>query len=385
MIVTNRDNCTGCELCKSICPKSAIVMMPDKEGFLYPEISNELCVGCGLCSNNCPSNIENHMSSENKANVYAVKLKNDEDRLKSSSGGMFTAISDYVLKHDGVVYGAVFDENFNVCHQRAQDVQVRNKMRGSKYTQSRIYNAYELVKNDLNAGRYVLFTGTACQCVALKKYLDKTDCSKLFVCDLICEGTPSPLVFKSYLNFISSKLKSDVTEVSFRCKETGWNDRKMYIGTHKGAYSNIWYDDPFYQLFSRNIMLRPSCHKCLYANEWRVGDITIGDFWGIDKVNPEFADDKGVSLVLVNTCKGEKLFDEVKESFTCSKQTMEQAKKRQLNLRQPSPKGCKRDEFWGDFCNRGIEYVLKKYTTYGLWVRVKRTIKKFIAPIFRQQ
>lgn len=378
MIITKPELCTGCTVCEKSCPKGAIQMKPNNEGFLYPEISEELCVECGICAKKCPSNNLPEQERLEEPQIFAAKLKDDDALLKSASGGMFTALSDYVLDMGGTVYGAVFDKDFNVHHIKAETKEDRDRMRGSKYTQSSLLDTLTSIKSDLENGRKVLFTGTGCQCAGVRRFLEGTDCTNLFVADLICEGTPSPRVFKDYLKYIAKKHKDKVLDVKFRDKVNGWTGQTMSVKMENSTYYKSSKHDAFYELFFRNVILRPSCHNCPYATMDRQGDVTIGDFWGIDKINPDFMDDKGVSLLIVNTEKGKALLGDIKDMLHLSAQTLEDAKKRQKNLYRPSPKSARREEFWQNYEKKGIKFVLKKYTEEGFLVRVKRGVKKLI-------
>lgn len=384
MIVADKENCTGCTACEKVCPVSAIRMTVDAEGFLYPEISSELCTTCGLCHKICPLTRRNQFEKKALQRVYAVKHRDTNVRSKSSSGGMFTAISEYILSKNGVIYGAVYDCNFVVRHGRAQTGEERDKMRGSKYVQSSLGDTLINVKSDLEGGRIVLFTGTPCQCAAVRKYLANVDCSRLYIMDLLCDGTPSPKFFKEYIAFIAKKNKDKVIDINFRDKMFGWNNKVMKIEMRKQSYCKKASDDGFYQLFFNHILLRPSCYTCIYANKNREGDITVGDFWGIDEINSDFSDENGVSLVIINTPKGERIFEAIKNQLDISCQTMEDAEKKQLRLSKPARMGTRRNEFWKDYQTKGIEYVLKKYTTYGFIVRNKRRIKKIVWNVMRK-
>lgn len=208
--------------------------------------------------------------------------------------------------------------------------------------------------------------------------MEGTDCTNLFVADLICEGTPSPRVFKDYLKYIAKRYKDKVVDVKFRDKVNGWTGQTMSVKMENSTYYKSSKHDAFYEMFFRNVILRPSCHNCPYATMDRQGDVTIGDFWGIDKINPDFMDDKGVSLLIINTEKGKAVLEDIKEKVLLSEQTIEEAKKRQKNLYRPSPKSGRREEFWRDYEKKGIKFVLKKYTEEGFWVRAKRSIKKML-------
>ena len=208
---------------------------------------------------------------------------------------MFTAISDYVLENNGIIYGAGFNEDFVVCHQRASTKEERDMLRGSKYVQSDLKDIFGLVKNDLLNNKIVLFTGTPCQLAGLISFLRDVDTSNLYLCDLICHGTPSPKLYADYLKFIQKLCRRPLKMVNFRDKVYGWHNKVESYTTDRGKKFFRY----FLELYSRHVALRPSCHNCTYTNLNRPSDITIADFWGIENFKPEFDDDKGVSLVLI--------------------------------------------------------------------------------------
>ena len=248
LIYERKEECCGCTACMSICPQQAITMIADEEGFLYPSINQELCIECDLCKKVCPFS-DNYRTSGNydQPLVYAAKHKDDNVRMNSSSGGMFTAISDYILDIDGVIFGAAFDENFVVRHQRAETVEERNKFRGSKYVQSNLVGVFKDIKNELNKGRTVLFTGTPCQNAGLRSYLNK-NYDNLYLCDIVCHGTPSPLIFENYKSFMQKKYKSRIKELSFRDKLLGWRSQAVGIQfINQKAYTKEASEDIFYR------------------------------------------------------------------------------------------------------------------------------------------
>jgi coenzyme F420-reducing hydrogenase beta subunit len=375
-LYTKKENCSGCTACMNICSKNAISMQVDEEGFLYPHINNELCVECGLCTRICPFH-DDYSTNENFDTplVYAVKHKSDDVRLSSSSGGMFTAISDYVLDENGVIYGVDFDENFVVCHKRATTVNERDKFKGSKYVQSDLNQIFKAVKDDLILNRYVLFTGTPCQTAGLYSYLNnKVNTKKLFMCDIVCHGTPSPKIWREYINFMTAKHKKKISQYHFRYK---WRGINVLMKFNDGSSIHNKNDLlTFINLFFSHVVLRPSCHNCKFTNFHRPSDITIADFWGIEKCKPEFEDNKGVSLVLLNTPKGQRLFDEIKRELVYEVSNAKDCP--HPNLQHPSVASPKREEFWNDYYKYGFVYVIKKYVDYGLVAQSKILVKKIL-------
>lgn len=374
-------DCCGCTACVSICPKQAIEMEADKEGFLYPQINLRLCVECGLCQKTC-SFQDTYKTTENfKApKVFAVKHRAETVRSNSTSGGMFTAISDKVLSCGGVVYGAGFDESMIVCHQRANDKQSCNKFRGSKYVQSEMRQVFLEIKVDLECGKKVLFTGTPCQVDGLKNFLNKAgiDKTELILCDLICHGTPSPLLFAEYLAFCEAARGKKIVNHIFRSKVEGWHahtEMNVFSDGEEDCKSIL--SQVHRNIFVSSIALRPSCHYCKYTNLRRPSDITIADFWDIDKTMPAFDDNRGVSLVLINTEKGLAAFEDVREDILFKQGNIIDCM--QPNLRKPTECSPRRVEFWEDYYSNGFNYVAKKYAGYGLIAEYRKLVAKFLA------
>lgn len=303
--------------------------------------------------------------------VYAVQHIDECTRAASRSGGIFTAISDLIIKNNGIVYGCVLDENFKAVHIRADNVENRNRMRGSKYIQSKIGDTYKNVKDDLAMGKKVLFSGTSCQIAGLKKYLGQ-EYDNLLCVDIVCHGVPSPKVWKAYLKWQENKNKSNVKAVDFRNKKDyGWRDHTETLLFENGqsVSSKI-----FTNLFYEHSILRPCCYECPYKSVMHPGDITIADYWGIEKAAPEFDDNKGVSLVLVNNELGEKVFDSVKDAIKWKETKLEDSMQPPLKAPFPKPEG--RKVFWSDFANKSFNYIANKYAGFGVVNKLKRTLGK---------
>ena len=306
--------------------------------------------------------------------VYAVRHKDEDTRATSRSGGIFTALSDEVLEKHGVVYGCVLNENFDAVHVRAENTEDRNCMRGSKYIQSKLGDTFKNVKLDLERGKVVLFSGTSCQVAGLKAYLQK-EYENLICVDIVCHGVPSTKVWHEYLNWQEKKNSSKITGVDFRNKKDfGWRAHMetLYFENNKVVSSGI-----FRSLFYGHNVLRPSCYECPYKSMMHPGDITIADYWGVEKAAPEFDDNKGVSLVLVNNEAGESVFDKVKDKLIWKETRIEDSL--QLPLKAPFPKPETREQFWKDFETRDFAYIAKKHGGQApLWRKVARKLKRFI-------
>lgn len=308
--VDYKKNCTGCSACANICPRGCIRMTADCEGFLYPEVNEEQCMDCGLCENVCP--MLHKPKQHELVAVYGAKNRDDAVRFTSSSGGMFTLLAEEVLRQGGVVAGAALDEKLAVRHVLVDNVDDLFKLRGSKYVQSEIGTIYREVRQQLLAGKKVLFSGTPCQIAGLKGYLVKPFANLLTV-DVVCHGVPSPRVYCKHLAELGEEAGEPVVQVRFRDKAKGWKSGETLFLTEHQRFGASKRQETYMRLFLNNISIRPSCGECAFNNKRSLADITIADYWGIDKQFPEFDDDKGVTLVLVNSRAGADLLALVKE------------------------------------------------------------------------
>lgn len=296
--ITDKKNCCGCSACVQRCPKQCISLTEDEEGFLYPYVNEESCVECGLCEKICP--ILNPQEETFPLQVIAAKNTNTEERLGSSSGGLFLPLAKSIINEGGIVFGADYDSNWEVHHVGVENVSGLYALMMSKYLQSRIENTYKEAEKFLKCGRKVMFVGTPCQIAGLHGFLRHKVYPNLLTIDVVCHGAPSPGVWRQYLaetyseeEFIKSRLKAAA-------------------GKNTVLSSDIHYDNVYMKGFLSNLYLRPSCHDCKCKDGKHHSDISLGDFWGIDKFNPSFDDDKGVSLVLINTPKGKEFLQKVK-------------------------------------------------------------------------
>lgn len=366
--------CCGCGACSKLCPKNAIEMKEDETGYVYPVINQEKCIDCGLCKRSCPFTKKNTPNTYNK--TYALKNKNTKERLSSSSGGFFIELAKYFLNKNGVVYGVIFDEEFKVVHTGTDKVNTLEKMKGSKYVQSQSYKEFENVKKDLENNKLVLFTGTPCQVKGLKTYLKK-EYSNLFTCDNICHGVGSPKIFCEYIEEKKYKTKAD--KISFRSKnKNGDHNFKIHFKNGKEKVKLPYYDE-YYKLFTDDLCIRQSCLNCNFANIDRNSDFTMGDFWGIEEAVPDFYDEKGVSIVLFNTERANKIFEELKEKFFFEE--VELSKSLQPNLKHPTIMPNNYNEFWEEYCTHGYKFIAKKYGSLTIKEKLKRKIIRLVRRI----
>lgn len=362
--ITNKADCCGCTACASVCAHHAISMEPDALGFLYPKVDTEKCTNCGLCEKVCAFN-SNYDKSLNLAQplAYAARHKDMKEVETSRSGAAFIAISDYVLDNGGVVYGAGYTDHFRVIHKRATTKQERDEF-NSKYVQSDLNHVFLQIKKDLKDGLTVLFSGTPCQTAGLNSFIGKKLREHLILVDIVCHGVPSPYIWKDYITYLEKKHKDSICQVNFRDKQLyGWT---AHHETFK--FSNIMREKlipkSFTYLFYEHIMFRLSCGVCPYTNTRRPSDITIADFWGWEKTDPNInTDDKGVSLILINTKKGNMIFDSIKSQMITIPAKLEDCL--QPNLQHPSAIHPKRMQFEHDYQQKGFSYIMRKYGDIG--------------------
>ena len=363
-VYLKKEDCCGCSACYNICAKHAITMKPDEEGFLYPKINRSLCVDCGRCTAICPLIHERNYKEDSTPRFYVARHKSQEVLWQSTSGGAFTAISDAILRQSGVIYGADYDEDFRVFHQRAETPEQRDRMRISKYVQSDMRDTYTQIKVDLKKERMVLFTGTPCQAAGLRGFMGNTPLlDRLYICDIICHSIPSPLIWEDYKRLLEREQGGRIISVQFRSKKDGWsraNSNKGFLFTTDRS-SEIQEDDRFYHLFFKSgAITRPSCSQCRFTDIHRASDVTIADYWGIEKYSPEWFDPLGVSVILVNSEKGIVLFDRCRQDLVGEERPQEESLKEQKRLSEPSKLPKNRSLFWEDYKRFGLEYVIGK-------------------------
>lgn len=382
--------CTGCETCKNVCPVKAIGMIENDEGFLEPVVDYKKCVDCGLCSKKCPQLNDIEVKRSDSPIAYAVKNKNLNEQLKSSSGGAFSVLANEVLEKKGTIYGAAFDENLKLEHVRVDNCKELSKLRGSKYVQSKLENVYENIKRDLKEGKFVLFVGTPCQVAGIKSYFEN-QYENLLLIDLVCHGVPSQKLFSKYIKWLENKNKSTVEIYEFRNKEKnkwGWTSKikvKFKNGKEKYISAKL---DPYYKSFGNETTYREVCYDCKYSNINRMGDITIGDYWGIEKIHPEFYDENGVSAVIVNTEKGKKFFSTVKNKIEYIETDIEKIKIKNNNLKEPTKRKVDRnciydgidDIEFGKYSKKKLNFKkeYKDILKNMIPVYIKKELKKYV-------
>lgn len=352
--IKEKEYCCGCGACAQTCPVHCIEMAEDQEGFLYPQCNKELCVNCKLCVDVCPI-INKSVETDEIKGCYACYSCNDTIRANSSSGGLFSLLAVEILEDGGIVYGAAFDSDFTVHHIRIDQLDQLSAIQKSKYLQSRIEDTFEFTKKDLLDGRRVLYSGTACQIEGLKKYLGQ-EYDNLITVDILCHGTPSPMVWKQYLSSLNVKSPRRIIDVNFRNKELGWKNYSLKICYDSGEYYAIsHHKDTFMSLFLSDVILRPCCYNCRFKDMSRASDITLGDAWGIRNLIPEMDDDNGTSLFLVHTDKGEVFFQKIRSRIRVETIELNQILPPGADSRVSVKKHPKREAFFERIWKHDIE------------------------------
>ena len=413
--ITDKKNCCGCSACVQRCPKQCIRLEEDTEGFLYPKVDEETCIKCGLCEKVCP--ILNQADKLPVQEVLAVKNPDEGERMNSSSGGVFLPLAREVIAKGGVVFGAVYDEHWEVHHVFAEKIEDVYPMMGSKYLQSRIDNCYKEAEQFLKQGREVLFVGSPCQIAGLRTFLRNKEYPNLLAVDFLCHGVPSPGVWRRYLAeiyssnalkehcrrhaatgkntvlLLSLNAKSPIGDIKFRDKcESGWKKYRFVVRSKSASKadqntvlsSDIHYMNPFMKGFLSDIYLRPSCYACKCKNGVNHSDMTIADFWGINQIAPEFDDDKGVGLVLLNTKKGEEYFSRLPMDMMPS--NLEKAHYYNGGFNEHTKAHPKRDQFFflienGKSIKAAVEICLRLPFKQRVVRIVKGLVKKVVKKI----
>lgn len=378
--IRDKHACCGCTACASICGRNAIEMKPDEEGFLYPVCDLSLCVNCHLCEQVCPVIARDRLRPDiEPGTVLAARNIDENVQLQSSSGGVFTAVAEYVLSRKGVVYGAEYDEHWVVCHRREETMEGALRLRGSKYVQSNLKGVYEDIRFLLRQGRLVLFSGTPCQVEGLKCFL-RSPFDNLLTVDILCHGVPSPMIFADYVRFIKKYSIGNLQGIFMKDKTFGWGYQNLRLTFSNGtsqfntSLSNLWN-----RIFYSRLAFRPACYACRYTNYHRPGDITIGDFWGVEKSLPDFVDRKGISLILINNLKGKIIWSNIEAHFKYLKSSKEHCL--QQCLSQPVLEPENRLVFWKDYATYGFPKIARTYYDVSYKALFKGFLYQFVSLI----
>lgn len=361
MLTVDYEKCTGCGACVQRCPKRCISWTEREFGFRYPQIDKDACVNCGQCEKVCPIDKALEVSAEQKA--YAAVHKDDEVLAKSTSGGAFTAIADAVFAQGGIVYGAAMLDGMQVKHIRTSGKDDFEGLRSSKYLQSDTGTTYQMVEQDLKQGKTVLYSGTPCQIDGLKNFLGK-DYENLYTVDIVCHGVGSQAYFDKYMDYARERY-GKIKALRFRSKEyAGWScGGGVVVVDSSDCLKKIPYrdfDNYYYSYFLSRDIYRKSCYSCKYANTNRVGDFTLGDYWGVEALNLPLQTKNGCSLLLVNNRHAMLLLDEI-ESLDRVETTVEQAAHCNKQLNAPSKLMDSRQNRIGEYESMSGQQIQKEY------------------------
>lgn len=364
MLTVDYEKCTGCGACVQRCPKRCISWTQREFGFRYPQIDKDACVNCGLCEKVCPTDKALEVPVEQK--VYAAVHKDTEVLAKSTSGGAFTAIADAIFAQGGIVYGAAMLDDMQVKHIRTTGKDDFEGLRSSKYLQSDTGTTYQMVEQDLKQGKFVLYSGTPCQIDGLKNFLGK-DYETLYTVDIVCHGVGSQAYFDKYMDFARERY-GKIKALRFRSKEyAGWSCGGgvvvVVVVDSSDCLKKIPYrdfDNYYYSYFLSGDIYRKSCYSCKYANTNRVGDFTLGDYWGVEALNLPLQTENGCSLLLVNNQHAMQLLDEI-ESLDRVETTVEQAAHCNKQLNAPSKLMDSRQNRIGEYESMSGQQIQKEY------------------------
>lgn len=385
--ICDPSKCTGCGACFNICKFGAIKMTLNDEGFLVPIIDPKKCTNCGQCVVVCPSNKFNRFKRNKSPLAYLLWNKNQELRYKSASGGAFVLFANHILNQGGRVYGAVYAKDFSVEIISIEKKEELYMMQGSKYVQSNTLNTFKQVEEDLKADKLVLYTGLPCQIAGLYAYL-KYDYDNLYTLDLVCHGTPSIGLFKSYLKDIEEKLGDEICYINQKEPGKKWTPLIQFnikIKTKKGKEMlSTTQKDPYINAFCKLLSFNKCCYKCKYSSLPRVADITLGDFFGLGVLYKYCGKDtsKGVSQILINSHKGKQLFEDSKKESYYEKRKLNECTSFNYNIWRPSKKNPKRDVFYEDFKTMSFDKLNKKYMSDNIKSKITRCVKSLIKKCF---
>lgn len=384
-LLAKKELCTGCTACWAICPRGCIDMVPDENGFLFPKINEDNCVGCGLCVKTCPVLSERTLP-ERMPRAYAAYSNRNEIRTRSSSGGIFSELAISVLRHGGVIFGAAYDKAFRVIHTCVEAEEQLQPLCGAKYAQSNLGATFPQVKERLEQGQWVMFSGTPCQVAGLKTFLKK-EYNNLITVDFVCHGIPSPTAWQQY---VKHRAEADAlgefpSQINLRSKETGWS-RYGYScrfeypsGTVHSEKSS---ESVYMKLFVGDCINRQACSACEFKGVQRCSDITLGDFWGVWDIVPEMDDNKGTSVVLIQSEKGQDLWNKISDKIKFKEVSHEQASQQNPSMLGSSKANPKREEVLNQIREGQIEkcenlFVQPEISAMDRWKgRIHRLIGK---------
>jgi len=377
--------CTGCGTCAATCPVHCIQMTTDREGFRYPVIDQKQCLHCGLCETRCPILTFNTTSDSFSACAFAAQIHDQSIRSQSSSGGVFSALALHILSIGGAVCAAMYDSDFRVIHTIIRSPAQISALRGAKYAQSQAEHCFPEIKALLETGIPVMFVGTPCQVAGLDCFLSHKYPNLLLV-DMICHGVPSPTVWSQYLDARKTADASgaDIQSINLRSKATGWSKYRYSVSicyANGASYNAPQSLDPFMQGFVNNLYLRPSCSDCHFKGLARGSDLTLGDYWGVWEQYPEFDDDKGTSIILVNSSKGSSYWQQIAHSLNAFPVSLQHALKYNPSATESAPSHPKRKQFFNRFQKKPFDRLISNLLNTP--VEMKHIIKILLTKLRR--
>ena len=382
MQICDNGLCTGCGACVCICPQNCISVVNDEDGFLVAEVDSQRCIECGMCKRHCPQNYSIFLERNDIPDVYAAYSRNDEQILNSASGGIFPVLAEKIIEKGGYVYGCQFSDDFKAVFSCAGNKDELKKMQGSKYVQSHTGKIFKDVKEKLEKGKNVLFSGLPCQVAGLYSYLGQ-DYSNLYTIDLFCAGTPSEKILQEYIIVCEKKYHSKMIYLNFREKVQKWGPMnygtKVCMRYKSGRETDSWMREEIYGvLFMSGLSLSHCCLACRFCGFPRVADISLGDFLGLGVLKrTDFYQEKGISAVLLNSSKGVTLYSENSKKFVSEKRTLDEVCKMNPAVWYSAKAIRQRKQFLEDVRERGLEFSINKYIMDLKSVTVRR-IKKCI-------
>ena len=376
--ILEKSKCTGCTACVSICPTQAITMKTDKTGFKYPVINQTKCIDCGLCKKTCP--VINTESNSALNICYGAYCKDEKYLSNSSSGGIFPLIADMILKENGIVIGAAFTENNELKHIAVSSETDLIKLKGSKYLQSDLHDIFTFIRKNVS-NKKILFVGTPCQVAGLKRIVKNNQ--NLLCIDLICHGVPSPKLFAKYIKELETKYNDKLVMYDFRDKTTGWDTYSNTANFKTKKKTELQIENKYMKLFLSNIALRESCFNCNFKLGNKYSDLTLGDYWGVQKYYPNMYNKNGVSAIIVNTDQGREIIDKIKSQLKYQECKLEEILEGNESLRLSSKKPLKWEKFFQEIDSLSIDKLSKKYIKRKSLIKkslgkIKKIVKKII-------
>ena len=366
--VLNKQQCSGCTACMNICPVKAITMWEDNDGFKYPRIDEDKCINCGKCQKICPVINTNHNNSLN--NCYVAYAKDNNLKEKSSSGGIFPLLAYYILNQQGIVIGATLEKG-TLKHIAIKETKDLTKLQGSKYLQSELGNIFTYIKDNLPNTK-ILFVGTPCQVAGLKAFIPENS-DNLICLDFFCRGIPTPKLFKKYIAELEREHNENVQHYNFRDKSTGWDNYSNSIKFKTKIIKEKAPKNNYMKLFLSNFPLRNSCYDCNFKLRNKYSDLTLGDFWGVKKYYPKMYEQNGVSAVIINTEKGQIIFNAIKNDLVSKECLLNEIARGNSSLIKSCSKPTKREEFFQNMNKLSTSQLAKKYCPNNY---IKKIIKK---------